>query len=309
MLFFILGAADPEMIQIERLLIRCEVPYGFALDARGTRVHSENAYRAQGVSESKDGNARSVWVECGPEDERIRRQIVIDHHRPGDPGYGRHPSQFLPASSLGQSIAVLAAHGMLPPAWRAFERNAIPFVKGSWHYVVRDSLWCNWLYQAGRWYCLGCDGFFHEIPTNLVLAAAADHCLGHAYRQRCPGVTVEALREWRAKSRAKWQGIPLEQLYRDIEDAVDQLRQLPTVEVGGYEYRLAETRFKELPEASALLGEPVIYSQIDRRSGRLKVAVRNGCVQQMKSWMSWARSHMKDVYGDPARGFAGGYLT
>src|SRR5690606_5323560 len=40
--------------------------------------------------------------------------IRIDHHCPGDPGYGRPPSEFLTASSLGQVISELARLGKPP---------------------------------------------------------------------------------------------------------------------------------------------------------------------------------------------------
>src|SRR5690606_8892557 len=33
---------------------------------------------------------------------------VIDHHRPGDPGFGKSPAEFMSASSIGQTIAELA---------------------------------------------------------------------------------------------------------------------------------------------------------------------------------------------------------
>jgi hypothetical protein len=41
-----------------------------------------------------------------------------------------------------------------------------------------------------------------EIPTDLVLAAAADHCLAAAYAGQCPGVDPISLGEWRIDCRA-----------------------------------------------------------------------------------------------------------
>ena len=43
--------------------------------------------------------------------------LRCDHHRPGDPGYGRPPAEFMGASSLGQVIVQLAVQGVLSAAW------------------------------------------------------------------------------------------------------------------------------------------------------------------------------------------------
>lgn len=308
MLFFILGAPDPEMAHIEVLLKTVGVPYGYALDGNGVRVRSSNAYQAEGVSSSKEPHARSVWVECGPLDSAVVRQEVVDHHRSGDPGYECGPSLFMPASSIGQTIGLLAKHGQLPISWRSFSKGSMPTLNGAIHYVVRHRLHSNWIFHQKSWYCLSSDGFFHEVPRGYVLAAAADHCLGHAYKEACPGVDAGELRQWRIRTRARWQGVSKKQIEAGIECAAETIRRLPRVMLGGFEFRLAETEIKEVAEASAILGEPVMYSRLDSRSGRLKVAARNGCFQQMKSWMDWAKIHLSDVYGDPARGFAGGYL-
>src|SRR5690606_12426626 len=43
------------------------------------------------------------------------------------------------------------------------------------------------------------------IPHDLVLTAAADHCLGAAYRGECPGVDTDELLAYRVASRARFQ--------------------------------------------------------------------------------------------------------
>ena len=108
---WILGAPDPEMQAIETLLRECGERVAYALDERGERVHAGNAY-ADGCTwyspEQPDPTAPGAvagedytlyCVECAP---TARDRVRIDHHRPGDPGYGRPPSEFMPASSLGQ---------------------------------------------------------------------------------------------------------------------------------------------------------------------------------------------------------------
>ena len=311
MLFFILGAADPEMAHIESLLRDCRIPYGYAQDDQQRRVHPENAYRTCRVSRSKDPNWASVWVECGPEDSSITRRMVIDHHFPGDPGYGVDPLYFLGASSLGQCIALLAERQMLSQ-WQLSD-DSLPkhsiIDRGRWFSLKTPLLLSTWVYFDFAWHYCNEGGHFFRIPKDFVLAAAADHCLGHAHRYRCLGVLPKELQDWRIASRARRQGVPAQQLCHEVQRAITTLKTLPVAEIQGYVFRVAETPIKELKEASAILGEAVIYSQQDYRSGRLKVAVRNGGRKQIQSWMEWARDCLNDVYGDPVRGFAGGYLN
>lgn len=313
MLFFILGAADPEMARIESLLKTCHIPYGYAQDDYQHRVHSENAYRACRVSQSKDPAWTSVWVECGPLDKGIPRRMVIDHHFPGDPGYDVAPLYFLGASSLGQSVALLAERKLLPASWLVTLGTKDPSTdiinKGRWFSLRTPLLRSTWVYFRKRWHYCNEDGQLYAIPSDFVLAAAADHCLGHANQHGCLGVKPKELQAWRAESRARKQGIPVSQILLDVRRAIASLQSLPVTEIQGYGFRVAETPIKEIKEASAILGVPVMYSQQDHRSGRLKVAVRNGGKLQIQSWMDWAKDCMKDVYGDPARGFAGAYLN
>lgn len=122
---WILGAADPEMAAIERLLAECGEPVAYAVGPDGQRVRPGNAYRAIGYEvDGMFGDARSSGIVYLVECEITRRGfgdgaklVAIDHHRPGDPGYGRPPAEFLPASSIGQVISELARLGRLPADW------------------------------------------------------------------------------------------------------------------------------------------------------------------------------------------------
>lgn len=104
---FVLGAADPEMNAIERLLAASRVPFVHAT-ADGKRVYPANAYKARPPAEALDllgGGGRVYLVECvGHAPCGVMR---IDHHYPGDPGYGRPAAEYWQASSLGQTVAAL----------------------------------------------------------------------------------------------------------------------------------------------------------------------------------------------------------
>src|SRR5690606_36652810 len=108
-----LGAPDPEMQRIEDLLSGLGEQVVHALDAAGQRVHPGAAYRATALSAPVPDGAAVYAVECGGP-AIPAGAVAIDHHRPGDPGYGRPPAEFLAASSIGQVIAQLARLGRIP---------------------------------------------------------------------------------------------------------------------------------------------------------------------------------------------------
>jgi hypothetical protein len=66
----------------------------------------------------------------------------------------------------------------------------------------------------------------------------------------------------------------------------------------------------ELPEAAARDGVCFLAS-LRERDGRTKVVCQSGTPEQIEAFMCvWGPAHgLTDIYGDPARGFAGGYLA
>lgn len=257
----ILGAPDPEMSEIERVSLAagCRVLYA-AVDGR--RVHPGVAYRADGVASNGlyprrvdlvSVTGRVVTVECAV--TGIDQDVAADHHRPGDPGYGRPPAEYWEASSLGQVCTLLRV-----------------------------------------------------APTpKRRIVAAADHCLRAAYAGLCPGVSPRALSAWRVQSRAIHQGISASTLATRIVLAKSALRRAPVVNIGGHEVRdMRGVHVPELPEAACHLGVSYVAGPIDMRSGRKKYIV-SGTADVVRSWMR--ECGLQDVYGDPVRGFAGGYAN
>lgn len=117
---FILGSADPEMAEIEAMLTGKGIPYSFATTTEGGRVTPAQAYGGWFLLAGL-ADREIVLVECCPEDAApIFSQVysrVIDHHRPGDPGYARPRSEAVAASSLGQVAELLGVE--LTPRQRA----------------------------------------------------------------------------------------------------------------------------------------------------------------------------------------------
>lgn len=352
---WLLGAGDPEQERIEALLrgVGEAVAYATApgRDGQPARVHPGNAYRATGAkihgvlplnlaTTPFEGRATVVLVECDMSTDHVWASGVevvrVDHHRPGDPGYGRPPAEFLPASSIGQVIALLAAEGRLPDYDRAV----------GWDRAVRSSRWwprLGALNHEGtpygrRWGVAVDEGHdavrtSHQsvvawIPADLVLAAAADHCLTAAYQTcQCPGVDPEALAAWRDVSRATWQRRPVEAVRADRERAEAVLAEAPRLQLrldhdpaGEVADLRAVGAVPELPEASARLGVTVLYRLQPSdpggdRGGRVKVGLLGagegtpaGTAPVAAFLGGWAAAQgLVDTYGDPVRGFAGGY--
>ena len=339
---WILGAADPEMERIEALLRGCGEAVAHATapgrDGGAARVTPAGAY-AGATPSIPSGVETVVLVECECDglrdgDDPPWRVVVVDHHWPGDPGYGRPPAEFLAASSIGQVVARLAAEGRLagwgtgdppvmataygPPgriqAWRdAWDPAAQDWTGGPPRWVV-----CLAADRAGRTACA-------EVPANLVRAAAADHCLTAAYAGQCPGVEPARLAAWRDAVRASFQGRPLAAVQADREAAEAVLRAAPRLVLGDVE--VADVRalgaVPELPEAAARLGMAVLYRLLpgdpggDRggRGGRVKVGILGagegtpaGTAPVDAFLGGWAAGQgLGGLYGNPARGFAGGY--
>src|SRR5690606_7352832 len=286
--------------------------------------------------------------------------VRIDHHRPGDPGYGRPPAEFLAASSIGQVIAELAKTGALRRAipneivhWMVSHRdlpvaeyNEMLRTKWFWSrqnmpgpdpYPVDGTIarGVSWIYD-GYAVAVHRNDFYFEprvalIPTPFIYAAAADHCLGAAYRGECPGVDPDALMRWRVERRATFQGRSAEQILADVEATASALREAfacdplfleePGSGCGDPQCschldavpRVADMRreppWPELPEASCRTGIGYVAGPLRSPDGRRKITC-GGTPEQSRAFLDhWAPAHgLVDCYGDPARGFAGGYL-
>src|SRR5690606_10871211 len=153
-----------------------------------------------------------------------------------------------------------------------------------------------------------------------VLIAAADHCLGAAYRGECPGVDPDELMRWRAESRAKFQGRTVDEVLADVERAQAPLRAAPelgllgdpcsAVVVRDMRQPVDQRPTRELPEAAVRLGIGYVSGPLVGPDGRQKITC-SGTADQVRAFLDhWAPAQgLVDAYGDPARGFAGAYLT
>jgi hypothetical protein len=111
---FILGSQDPEMREIERVVD--SEGYASLHAARGShRANPRTAYEADSVLRVAHGRALRpavllpktpvVFVECFL--RGYEPVLRVDHHNPGDPGFGAGPERYMEGSSLGQVLALL----------------------------------------------------------------------------------------------------------------------------------------------------------------------------------------------------------
>ncbi len=335
-----LGASDPEMEAIEKLLRECGEQVVYARDASGLRVKPHNAAHAVGPRLEHKPHTDPplvLLVECRV--EGVDQYALVDHHSLGDPGYGRPPQEFIAAASIGQVVLVLATNDALPASFAKHNFNT-PALRGCMHLV------------DGQWLVTSKEAWW-VIPHELVLTAAADHCLNAAYRGECPGVDPEDLLEWRTKSRATVQGRSAEELHADIRRARDALEVAAPFEAvpsmadmrgwalyeevitmpDGYEARTfpqlrpphnldvydvpkyarghleqLKSVIPELPEAAARSGKGYVSGPLESPDGRRKFTA-SGRPEEVAAWMKWAEQEggLQSIYGDPLRGFAGGY--
>ncbi len=236
----VLGAEDPEMNAIEALLRSAGVPVAYAAtmelaspgaagsdspaDREPRRVIPSTAYQSDTLlyPPGSEGTLVGFWpsrivtVECSAVETTWadpawwgRRGdplplVVIDHHRPGDPGFGRPPAEFLPASSVGQVIAWLAREAESPLYPRYMMAARMP-----WEERPYDPTTSGPPFEPGdvlrflegrvggrclEWHIAVSEMMHLRIPAGLVLTAAADHCLAAAYAGQCPGVEPADLR-------------------------------------------------------------------------------------------------------------------
>ncbi len=372
---FALGASDPEMQAIESLLNASGEQYCYAVGADGQRVHPGNAYKATDIRWPDGSGNGPAWgavthlVECAAFESACVRDDVVccDHHRPGDRGYGRPAAKFVEASSIGQVLQQLATQRPLSWSTEFVDlgiRAETAEIVGN-HVVCGESDWDGPCPTSA---------YVATIPHEIMLVAAADHCLAAAYRGECPGIDPDELMAWRIKTRSEFQrrscktcvgkgfivvdssetdggGFAIQvndqcpdcseaALLRKVEAARVELRNADvliltpgttlgvcqgcgvkceaTEEDESWDYcecpsvrDLRGRKIAELPEASAREGLCFISDGLSDRDGRVKTVCQSGSPHQIRAFMeNWAPAQgMVDVYGDPARGFAGAYVS
>jgi len=295
---WVLGAPDPEMQEIEKVLTTLGAVVRYAA-VDGRRVHPGNAYKATGVLGGGIAAPDQViyLVECDlPLPGKVA--VVVDHHHPGDPGYGRPPEEFLAGSSLGQVLEILgleategqrlaaaadhcleAAYrgrcpGVDPDAlanWRAASRAA--FQKRETSAVLADVERARAILRAGRQVMVA-GIYLRDLRPGSVRGEVP--CGEHG--PACPGLLLAGHEE---DGTARWTDRP--GCWGDVP---------------------------ELPEAAAREGEAFLAIPKPGPDGRRKLVLQAAAPAVVAEFLrdDGPFAYLSGRYGDPARGFAGGYL-
>lgn len=266
---FVLGAQDPEMKLIEEILNSLSLDI-LKATKDGKRVYPGNAYRADPLKLVSTNFSTLYAVECGWRGEPAN-VTHLDHHRPGDPGYGKPPTQYFSASSIGQVFEVVS----------------------------------RWLIRTGRPDDL--DRLARDYGHVAHLAAAADHCLAAAYRDECPGVDADELMSWCVQRRAAFLKRPVSDILAELQSSRAIIRQMAVDGLADLR-DLPHGTLPQAPQAACREGVAVL-SRVTDRDHRQKVGLLGATEQQVSRFLSGQLvPDLVDRYGDPARGFAGGYI-
>ncbi|MEX6780337.1 hypothetical protein [Pseudomonas aeruginosa] len=103
---FALGASDPELVSIQYMLRKAGYSCALAY-RRGKRCVSSNAYQADALSRRVEAARQVVWVECRTPDYNSDRDLIVDHHNEGDPGFAAPPASYWEGSSIGQVASLI----------------------------------------------------------------------------------------------------------------------------------------------------------------------------------------------------------
>lgn len=281
-ILWILGAGDFEMSCISGLLQKIGQTFVYA-EKDGVRITAGQAYSHDPVL--VDVGTFVIAVECSGDVKQIPDSTIVrqadlrcDHHRMFDFGYGKPPELFLEGSSVGQVIVAIDKHcygpqevdgfkGMLlanictigfkPVIHETFpiaDEGKFRLFNGEWIIVTSGN--------GGEFNQTGCG---YIIPKEVVLTAAADHCLQAAYAGLCPGVNQGELYAHRTKMKAEYQKRSVQEVQSDIIKAGRML--MDAKKIPGT--RIADMRpfgfVDELPEASAMMGIPFLQQIQERK--------------------------------------------
>ena len=225
----------------------------------GKRCHPGNAYQCDGI----DGVIR---VECAPIGIH---NADIDHHRPGDPGYGLPASNFWEASSLGQIYKFL---GLKNPSQddvvlSAMDHNPAGAIRGE------------------------CPGVSAQDVIDRKVSEIS------AATKASPGEVRERIRFMSERLESAPEIVIGGQSLKDLRQhdngvgySLDLLTSQVATLAGGYAVLLL-THDREGGAAKWTVGGHATPE----------------CIEAFKS--KWAPAHgLAGIYGVPSRGYAGGYL-
>lgn len=173
-----LGGMDAEMSIIKQLVMAAITDGG--LTAELVLASAWRRGEAQYQSEL-DVRAGDVWVECAPADGG-RAEVDtsfsrrIDHHQPGDSGYGLLPEAAFEASALCQVLRLLLSLGVCPHVLGLHDVDDPAVQDFPFGFSYTGIYGYGWGKQVEEGEAYGKPGFhWFQVPQQWVLTGALDH--------------------------------------------------------------------------------------------------------------------------------------
>lgn len=143
-----------------------------------------------------------------------------------------------------------------------------------------------------------------EPTAEQRIICAADHCPARAYKGECPGVDPAELFEWRIQNKAKSLNCDPVVFKNDVLQAKAELMSCQEFNIGGTSVVWAGECSTAVVEAAAFFCIPIMYKK-QAAAGRTQMGILNAPKHVIETWMR--DCGLSDVYGNPHRGYAGGY--
>ena len=289
---FVLGAADPEMETIKKALVSVYKSYDIKPNLAQAMLNDKpvtpaTAYKSSRseyidkdiacyITRKENGyfginDTDVAFIECLIPEVGKSSNYVVDHHNPGDPGYGGKPETYWESSSIGQVYNLLLENGA--------DVAVLDEAFGKLRKYVAASDHCP--SHAFKGLCPG-------IDTHLLLhMRAADNA-------KYLGISLESWFERLAVAREELAALPLVETpygtYAIAMDDINFLNHASLVDGVAVEYRMT-------PNPKVAQADP-----------RTKVGLLGAEPDLIRYWMDIAKDFYEDVYGSPERGYCGAYV-
>lgn len=306
-ILFVLGADDPEMREIESILESLKYNYTFASVA-DKRCNPSNSYKAEYFNFFYDD---IVYIECDTIDKIKGSEIIlIDHHHKGDFGHSLGSDKFLEASSIGQFIKFL------------FDID-FDYVLSNFKYnfiTNNRDIPDGYFFEDNDWK-LASSGFIVTIPHRIYFIAGIDHCSTAAYNGECKGIDQEGLLEIRVEAIADNLNIGLYSLLNVLHKYTAVVEKL--IEKNGDNNCIIDLTHIDLglgvySADYLILRELAISNNIpiavkvtvdDKDIYKLMfLSLEEDQVSEILNSKTYKTCELYDVFGVPARGYAGGFV-
>jgi len=289
---FVLGAKDPEMDDIEEILLSAKLDYVYA-SINGVRCHPGNSYEANNESYMANNDLskykKIVYIESATI-KKYNNSIFLDHHKEGHFGFEFTYKDFLPASSIGQLIKYLIDNDISLFKKTNINSNKFLFQNNEWSYENQI------------------------ILKKYVFSAAVDHSLSESYKGLCQGVNTSEVSEYRTSQIAVSFNNNIDLVHKtmakylnNFKSHSNEIRDFTNLDLGTG-YSIDYLCFREL---AILYCQPVVVKTKDSEESPIRLMFLSLTVEMSEKLLTdgfFNEYIFKSSFGVPNRGYVGAFL-